>query len=112
MPAISIDGQSFEVRDATDGRQILSRAREIAEQAVVRKAANVERRLRKRDAVPVVALATPAITVPEEFKSELAGDIADIEQLYTNASMEMELRLLLAKQQAAEDDDEDVILMA
>ena len=109
---VAIDGQDFIVDSADEAMQILQRARAIAERQVERKAANVERRLKKRAAVPVVSLPPPVITVPAELKDELAGLVADIQRLYAQASMEMEMRLLLLRQQLDEDDDEDVILLS
>ena len=108
---VEIDGQAFPVASEAEAVALLQRARAIAERQAEAKATSVERRLRKRVAVPAIALKTPSITVAPELRAATAPLIADIERLYAKASLEMELRLLLEKQRAADDDDEDVLLL-
>jgi hypothetical protein len=108
---VQIDGQDFTVTSETQAVELLQRARAVAERIVERKATNVEKRLRRRDVVPAITLATPEITVPFELREATAPLIADIERLYAKASVEMELRLLLAREQEADEDDDDVLLL-
>ena len=109
---VAIDGQDFIVGSVDEAMQLLQQARALAERQVEAKAERVERRLKKRAVVPVVALPAPVISVPAELKDDLASLVADIQRLYVKASMEMEMRLLLVRQQLDEDDDEDVILLS
>lgn len=110
---VQIDGQDFEVASEAQAVELLTRARAIAEQQAEQKAVRVEKRLRKKPAVPVVELKVPSIVVPHELAAATAPLIADIERLYRKASVEMELRLLLARQREADErDDEDVLLLS
>lgn len=106
---IEIDGQHFPVDSEAEARELLERARAIAERQAEAKASVAVKRLKSKTRVPVVRVQPPVITASPEL--HLAPLIADIRRLYDTAAEIAELRLLLARQQAMDDDDEDVLLL-
>lgn len=109
---VAIDGQDFIVSSQAEAISLLQRARAIAEQQAEKLADTAVRKLKRKRKVPKVALPAPAVTVPAEFRADLAPLIADIERLYRQAAVAAEIRLRLAQLQNEEDDDEESILLA
>lgn len=105
---VEIDGQSFPVDSAEQAKQLLERARAIAEKHV-----ETQEKVVKADKPERISI--PAIEVSREIKAEVSPLIADIERLYKKAAerarMNEELRELLAKKLRDEDDEDDEFLL-
>lgn len=106
---VEIDGQSFPVDSAEQAKQLLERARALAEKHVETQ----EKVVAKADKPERISI--PAIEVSREIKAEVSPLIADIERLYKKAAerarMNEELRELLAKKLRDEDDEDDEFLL-
>lgn len=108
---VEIDGQQFEVSGIEEARQLLQRARAIAERQAEQKSVRVEKKLKRKAVVPKVRVDAPVIRVAPELRADLRPLIDDIQRLYTQAAELAELRLLMLKVQQDEDDEDDLLLL-
>jgi hypothetical protein len=113
---VEIDGQQFLVNDVEQARQLLQRARAIAEHESEKKAVRAEKKLKRRvkvSSVPVVRVPQPVIRLAPELRAELMPIVDDIKRLYSRAAELAELRLLMLKAEIAQrdDDEEDDLLL-
>jgi hypothetical protein len=114
---VEIDGQAFFARSQAEALEILETARLLAERAAQSRADSlVEHAAPKAiraGVVRKVAIKAPTVFVSDELRDAAIETQRAIEQLYRDASVAAELRLLLALQaaQEAEQDEEDVLLL-
>ena len=105
---VEIDGQQFDVANASEAQQLLARARALAEVAAEEQAKAVEAKVRGKKPRPI-KLATPTVTASPELGLDLAPIRQDIARIYDSAAALAELRLLL--QRAMEEDEEETLLL-
>lgn len=113
---VEIDGQQFLVNDVEQARQLLQRARAIAEREAEEKGERATKALKRKvraQRVPVVRVHAPVIRLAPELRAELLPVVEDIRRLYSRAAEMAELRLLMlkAEQARADDDEEDDLLL-
>lgn len=106
---VEIDGQQFDVANATEATQLLSRARALAERAAETKAQKVEAKAARAQKPRPIRIQTPKITASHELGLDLAPIRRDIARIYDSAAAEAELRVLLLR--AIEEDEEESILL-
>jgi hypothetical protein len=106
---VEIDGQDFEVGSEAEARELLDRAKALAEQTAEQTVKReVKKAKRKKRAV---AIAAPVIeTSAPELKSLVSQYRDDIEAIYQRMAIDAEISALLRKKLRDEDeDDEDAI---
>lgn len=112
---VEVDGQYFQVNDASEARAILERARALAEREAEQAAASTARKaahvLRKGRRLGKLRVPVPHITVSPAIAEQTASLIADIDRLYRQAAELQELRLLLERKFQEEDDEEILTLL-
>lgn len=106
---VEIDGQQFEVENASQAVQLLERARALAERAAESAAKKVEAKASRAAKPRPFKIQAPRITASPELGIDLAPFRSDISRIYDSAAALAELRLLL--QRAIEDDEEEAILL-
>jgi hypothetical protein len=104
---VEIDGQDFEVGSEAEARELLDRAKalaeEVAEEAVEHQ---VKRVKRKKRAAPVQI---PVITTEEpELKSLVSTYRDDIEAIYRQIAIDAEIRELMRRKLRDEDEDDAI----
>lgn len=108
---LEIDGQTFEVRDASHAQALLDRAREIARSHAEELAAKALKIPRKVGRKPV-ALPTPKIASPNpELKEVVRQARKAINEVYRSAAIDTELAALMARRLAEEDEEEALLLL-
>jgi len=108
---VSIDDQTFEVRDAQLAQALLDRARELARAHAETLAREKLERSRKRGRKPI-ALPTPQISSPDPELREVVREARKaINEVYRTTAIDVELAALLASRLAQEDEDELLLLM-
>jgi hypothetical protein len=111
---LEIDGQEFVVHSAAEAQALLERARALASEAAQalaeRSAGRAILRARVVGKAPQIELRPPTVTGPPELSAEVLAARAAIEQIYRDAAMLAEIRLLMAYM--AERDEEEVLLLA
>lgn len=106
---VEIDGQAFDVANAADARQLLDRARALAERAAETKAQKVEAKAARSPKPRPIRIEPPKITASPELGLDLAPIRRDIARIYDSAAAMAELRVLLLR--AIEEDEEESILL-
>lgn len=106
---VEIDGQQFDVANAAEARQLLDRARALAERAAETKAQKVEAKAARAQKPRPIRIEAPKITASPELQLDLAPIRRDIARIYDSAAAEAELRVLLLR--AIEEDEEESILL-
>lgn len=108
---VEIDGQSFEVRDASHATALLERAREVARSHAQEIATEAVQSTRKVGRKPVV-LPTPRINSPDPELKEIVREARkSFNELYRSTAIDAELALLLARRLAEEDEEEAILLL-
>jgi hypothetical protein len=106
---VEIDGQQFDVANASEALQLLDRARALAERAAESKAKKVEAKAARAQKPRPIRIQAPKIAASPELAIDLAPIRKDIARIYDSAAAEAELRLLLLR--AIEEDEEEAILL-
>lgn len=108
---LEIDGQTFEVQDASHAQAVLERAQEVARehaQELVRKALQSSRKMGRKP----IALPTPRIVSPDpELKEIVQQARKSINEVYRSAAIDTELAVLMARRLAEEDEEEALLLL-
>jgi len=108
---VEIDGQRFEVANATEAYALLARARAVAERAAELAADKVVEKRTDRPRVSRVALIPPKVTASPELELDLAPIREQLANVYENAAAVAELRLLMLKALADEDEEDAIFLL-
>lgn len=106
---VEIDGERFEVENASEAQTLLERARALAERAAESAAEKAAEKQRPRNKIRPVRVLAPRVTASPELRLDLAPLRADLKRIYRDAAVAAEMRLLLAK--AAQDDEEEALLL-
>jgi hypothetical protein len=106
---VEIDGQQFDVANASEAQQLLSRARALAEVAAESKAKKVEAKAARAAKPRPIRIQAPKITASPELQLDLTSFRQDIARIYDSAAAIAELRLLLLR--AIEEEEEEAILL-
>lgn len=106
---VEIDGQQFDVANADEARELLGRAKALAERAAEAAAQKVQAKAARAKKPRPIRLQAPKITASPELNLDLNHLRQDIAQIYDSAAAIAELRLLL--QRAMDEDEEESILL-
>lgn len=106
---VEIDGQQFDVANAEEARELLGRAKALAERAAETAAQKVQAKAARATKPRPIRIQAPKVAASPELNIDLAPFRQDIAQIYDSAAATAELRLLL--QRAIEEDEEEAILL-
>jgi hypothetical protein len=106
---VEVDGQPFEVQNATEARQILDRAKELATQVAEEQAQKKQAKASRSPKPRPIRLQAPKVSASPELKIDLAPLRQELTQIYDSAAALAEMRLLM--QRAMDDDEEESILL-
>jgi hypothetical protein len=106
---VEIDGQPFEVQSAEEARQLLNRARALAERVAETEAKKVEAKVSRAKKPRPIKLKTPTVTASPELEIDLNPFRADLARIYDSQAALAELRVLL--QRAIEEEEEESLLL-
>lgn len=110
---VEIDGQQFDVESVQHAQALLDRAKALAPQAAeeaAERAATVTRiKATKAAKVPRIEVKPPSIAASPDLSIDLTDVRKQIERVYAETAMALEMRLLLQRQ--AEQDEEEAIFL-
>jgi hypothetical protein len=110
---VEIDSVRFDVKDAEEAREILERAKRLANKAAEVSAEVMERAHRyTTETIEPVKLEAPRIKASPELKLPLKSVRRSMNRIYRENSINLELRLWLElERRLLEDDDEAMLLL-
>lgn len=110
---VEIDGQQFLVNSQAEAQSLLDHAKALAERAAEKAAERVEAKRKPEKKVAPVKLDPPKIEASPELNLDLTDIRNQLQRVYQDAALALEMRMLLQRQaeQEARDEEEALFLL-